>query len=112
MHWNVKEIEAAELAKLAEEAEPYRLIDVREMSEIQGGTINGAEAMPMATIPLKANELNKDEKLIVMCRTGARSAQVCAFLQKNHGFENVYNLRGGIFGWASSGMPVSLPRAV
>jgi len=112
MHWNVKEIEAAELAKMAEDAEPYRLIDVREIREIEGGTINGAEAMPMATVPLKANELDKNEKLIVMCRTGARSAQVCVFLQQNHGFENVYNLRGGIFGWANSGMPVSLPRAV
>ncbi len=112
MNWNVKEIDATELAQLADTAQPYRLIDVREIAEIKAGTIDGAEPIPMATIPLRANELSKDEKLIVMCRTGARSAQVCAFLQQQHGFENVYNLRGGIFAWASSGMPVTLPRAV
>ncbi|MGD8524778.1 MAG: rhodanese-like domain-containing protein, partial [Thioalkalispiraceae bacterium] len=38
-------------------------------------------------------------------------AQACAFLQQQ-GYDNVYNLRGGMMGWAGSGLPVNLPEAI
>jgi rhodanese-related sulfurtransferase len=56
------------------------------------------------TLPIKVHELPKDEKLVMVCRSGARSAQACMFLQQ-HGFSNVYNLRGGMMGWVQSGFP-------
>ena len=111
MHWNIKEIDAPELAQLHEEKEQLRVIDVREMQEIAAGTIPGAEAVPMATIPLRINEFKRDEKMVVICRSGARSAQVCMFMQQQ-GFDNVYNLRGGVISWARSNQPISLPQAV
>lgn len=112
MYWNIKEIEAHELAnRIEENGDTFRIIDVREMREIAAGTIPGAEAMPMASIPMRLNELDKDQDIVFICRSGARSAQVCMFLQQ-HGFENVINLRSGMMGWAGSGQQVSLPQAV
>jgi len=112
MHWNIKEIEAPELAKWqGEKADKLRIIDVREMGEIAAGTIPGAVPMPMASIPVRMNELDKNKELVFICRSGARSAQVCMFLQQQ-GFDKVYNLRGGMFGWAGAGQQITLPQAV
>jgi rhodanese-related sulfurtransferase len=110
--WNIKEVEVADLNTMIEGGEKtLRVIDVRQPAEIAAGTVPNAEAMPMHTIPLRMGELNKDEKLVLVCRSGARSAQACAFLQQQ-GFDEVYNLRGGLMGWAGSGLPITLPQAV
>lgn len=109
---SIKEIDARELHDLMQAgSDKVRVIDVRQPQEIMAGTLPGAEAMPMSMVPMRINELKRDEKLVVMCRSGARSAQVCMFLQQQ-GFDNVHNLRGGIMGWASIGAPMSLPQAV
>jgi rhodanese-related sulfurtransferase len=110
--WNIKEVEVSDLNTMIEDGEiALRVIDVRQPAEIAAGTVPNAEAMPMHTIPLRMGELNKDEKLVLVCRSGARSAQACAFLQQQ-GFDEVYNLRGGMMGWAGSGLPITLPQAV
>lgn len=112
MHWNIKEIDAPELAQWYQnKMEGFRVIDVREMNEISSGTVPGADPMPMATVPVRLNELEKGSDLVVVCRSGARSAQVCMYLQQQ-GFERVHNLRGGMIAWTSSGQQVALPRAV
>lgn len=106
---NIKEIDAPELAQWVTEADQkVRVLDVRQMNEIAGGTVPRAEAMPLHTLPIKLSDLNREEKLVLICRSGARSAQACMFLQQQ-GFENVYNLRGGMIGWVQSGFaPVAL----
>lgn len=102
---NVKEIDASQLAQWVDDAgHKMRVIDVRQMEEIRTGTVPKAEALPLHTLPIKVHELPKDEKLVMVCRSGARSAQACMFLQQ-HGFSNVYNLRGGMMGWVQSGFP-------
>jgi rhodanese-related sulfurtransferase len=102
---NVKEIDATELAKWFNAAtQGFRVIDVRQMEEIRQGTVPKAEALPLHTLPAKMHDLSKDEKLVMVCRSGARSAQACMFLQQQ-GFSNVYNLRGGMMGWMQSGFP-------
>ncbi|MBI3561942.1 MAG: rhodanese-like domain-containing protein [Gammaproteobacteria bacterium] len=109
MFLNVKEIEAAELARWMEAPpQPFRIIDVREMGEIAAGTIPGAEPMPLATVPLHMQHLPRDATMVVVCRSGARSAQACAYLQQQ-GYEKVFNLRGGMFAWAGAGQPIGLP---
>lgn len=106
MLWNsIKEIDAPELARwLDEKAGTFRVIDVRQMSEIAMGTVPNAAAVPLHTLPLKVNDLDRNETLVFICRSGQRSAQACMFLQQQ-GFENVYNLRGGMIGWAQNGLP-------
>jgi len=107
----IKEIEASELVQLKEKGNAIRVIDIRQPAELNSGIIPGAEALPMHTIPLRMNELPQDETLIMVCRSGARSAQACMFLQQQ-GYDNVYNLRGGMMAWSGSGLEIGLPQAV
>ena len=101
----VKEIDASELAKWVSTPDHgLRVIDVRGMEEIAMGTVPKAEALPLHTLPARVQDLSKEEKLVMVCRSGARSAQACMFLQQQ-GFSNVYNLRGGMMGWMQSGFP-------
>lgn len=103
----IKEIDAYELAKWIQEADKsLRIIDVRQMQEIATGTVPKAEALPLYTLPIRLHELSPNERTVIVCRSGARSAQACMFLQQ-HGFSNVYNLRGGMMGWMQSGLSVS-----
>jgi rhodanese-related sulfurtransferase len=102
---NVKEIDAPQLAQWVEDTDhKLRVIDVRQIEEIRAGTVPKAEPLPLHILPAKVHELDKAEKLIMVCRSGARSAQACMFLQQ-HGFTNVFNLRGGMMGWMQSGFP-------
>jgi len=107
----INEIEVTELAQLKESNDSIRVIDIRQPAELNSGIIPGAEALPMHTIPLRMSELKRDEKLIMVCRSGARSAQACMFLQQQ-GYDNVFNLRGGMVAWAGSGFEIGLPQAV
>lgn len=112
MFMSVKEIEAADLASwFQEKPESFRIVDVREMGEVAAGTIPGAEPIPLATVPLRMNDLGREETLVLVCRSGARSAQACMFLQQQ-GFDNVFNLRGGMFAWAGAGQPIGMPKAL
>ena len=102
---SIKEVDATELAQWVNDAgHKLRVIDVRQMQEIAQGSVPKAEAMPLHTLPERVSELSPEEKLVVVCRSGARSAQACMFLQQN-GFANVYNLRGGMMNWMMSGFP-------
>ncbi len=102
---NVKEIDTHQFAEwVEEEGHQMRVIDVRQMEEIAQGTVPKAEALPLHTLPLKVSELDKSEKLVMVCRSGARSAQACMFLQQQ-GFSNVFNLRGGMMAWVQGGFP-------
>ena len=107
----IKEIEVTDLAELKKSGDAVRVIDIRQPAELNSGIIPGAEALPMHTIPLRLSELNREEKLIMVCRSGARSAQACMFLQQQ-GYDNVFNLRGGMIAWAGSGLEIGLPQAV
>lgn len=101
----IKEIDAVELAQWVQDAShKLRVIDVRQMQEIAAGTVPRAEALPLHMLPAKVHELSREEKLVVVCRSGARSAQACLFLQQQ-GFPEVYNLRGGMMGWMQGGFP-------
>lgn len=81
----------------------WQVVDVREPWELERASIRHerfrCSAIPMATIPLRQSELQRDKKLLIMCRTGGRSTQVANFLLQN-GFEQVYNLQGGITAWS------------
>jgi rhodanese-related sulfurtransferase len=111
MQMFIKEVDSPQLAERIETGDDLVIIDVREMHEISRGTIKGAIAMPMATIPLRINEIPKDKDVVFICRSGARSGQVCMFLGQ-HGYENAINLRGGMIGWVRNGYEAALPEQV
>lgn len=106
---SIKEVDAPQLADwMDDNSHNFRIIDVREIPEIAQGMVPGSEPVPLRTLPVRLAELDRDEKYVLVCRSGARSAQACMFMQQQ-GFENVYNLRGGIIGWAGGNLPIAQP---
>jgi len=86
-----------------------RLIDVREPWEFQTARIEGSVAMPMGDVPARAHqELDPEERLVVLCHHGMRSMNVTVWL-RNQGFEQVQSLRGGIDAWSAEVDP-NVPR--
>ncbi len=71
------------------------LLDVREPHEWELGTLPGALTISMNDVPARVDDLPRDGGLLVVCRSGARSDRVAAFLAMN-GFEEVANLAGGM----------------
>ena len=78
------------------------LLDVREPDEWAAGHAPGAHHLPMMQVPARMAEIPADRNVVVVCRAGSRSAQVVAYLAGN-GWDNVYNLDGGMHAWAASG---------
>lgn len=100
----IKEISATELWQLIESTDHFEIIDIRTPAEIERGVIPGAKTLPMHLVPLKLDYFSTTQKQVVIyCRTGSRSAQVCRFLIQQ-GFNNTISLRGGVVKWASSGL--------
>jgi rhodanese-related sulfurtransferase len=75
------------------------LIDVREPWEFDVCHIEGVKPMPMRSIPARFMELKRDAETVVICHHGARSYQVCMFLEQQ-GFSNLFNLHGGMAAWS------------
>ncbi len=94
----MKSITVQELATMVDEHADYQLIDVREVEEYEQANIDG-ELIPLKTIPQSVEEIDRDRKVVVHCRSGKRSANAIAYLEQNHGFTNLYNLEGGIMAW-------------
>lgn len=102
---SIKEVDASGLQQLQARGEVV-MIDVRTESEFAQGSIQGAKHLPLHMLPLVADQLENEKPMVLICRSGARSAQACAFLAQK-GFENVYNLRGGVMGWAQAGLALA-----
>lgn len=108
---SIREIDAGQLSALLDEhREGVLLLDVRTPGEMAQAMLPGAEGVPMHLVPLRLDDWRNRETIVVYCRTGARSAQVCVFLQQ-HGIEAI-NLRGGIVDWYRRGLPVETPPAM
>jgi len=96
---NIKEIDVLTLKNKLDQSKDFVLIDVREQFEIEICKIKESIHIPMGLIPIRINEIDSNKTIIVMCKSGGRSAQVCHYLNKN-GYLNIYNLKGGIINWA------------
>jgi rhodanese-related sulfurtransferase len=94
------EVSSAETAALLREGKA-RLIDVREPWEFATAHIEGSVPMPMGDVAARAHqELDPDERLVVVCHHGQRSMNVAIWL-RNQGFEQAQSLRGGIEAWST-----------
>ena len=94
----MKEVSVDELQDLIKNNADFQLIDVREVSEYELANING-ELIPLQTIPNHIDKIAKDKQVVIMCRSGKRSASAVTFLEQQGGFDNLYNLAGGILDW-------------
>jgi len=95
----MKSMTVQELKTLQDSGEDFQLIDVREAHEVAISTLGGLH-IPMGDIPMNANKINTDVKVVIHCRSGGRSGAIVDFLEKTHGWDNLYNLAGGINAYA------------
>lgn len=83
-----------------------RLVDVREANEYQEVHAEGAQLMPLSEFETRYSELPKDQPLVMICRSGARSGRAAQYLLDN-GYSNVSNLTGGTLAWQEAGLPTA-----
>ena len=95
----VKEISVQDLKGLEEAKEDFQLIDVREPFEYDIANL-GAELIPLSSVLEKIAKISKDKKVVIHCKSGARSAKAIKQLQDEQQFDNLYNLKGGILAYA------------
>jgi DMSO/TMAO reductase YedYZ molybdopterin-dependent catalytic subunit len=80
------------------------LLDVREPGEWQAGHVAQALLLPMGQVARHRDDLPQDRRIVVVCRSGGRSAAVAEALRA-WGFDAV-NLSGGMTAWTVAGLPV------
>lgn len=95
----MKSVNVQELKKMIDAQEDFLLFDVREQHEFDAAEMGGV-LIPMNEIPSRQAEIPTDKKVVIHCRSGARSANVISWLEQNYGYTNLYNLEGGIKAWA------------
>lgn len=97
----MKTINVQELKQLLAEKKDIQIIDVREAHEYAEVNM-GAQLMPLSELHKHVNDIEDNKMVIVHCRSGARSASAIDHLTKEHGFDNLYNLEGGILAWVDA----------
>ena len=103
----MKEVTVQELKALLDSGADFQLIDVREPHEFDICNLEG-ELIPQGDIPGSVERISKDKQVVIHCRSGARSGNMVLWLEKNHGFTNLYNLKGGVLAWAKE-IDTSMP---
>ncbi|HSH25412.1 MAG TPA: rhodanese-like domain-containing protein [Massilibacterium sp.] len=91
----VQHIHAKELEKWLKNEKNVQWLDVRTPGEYKSGHIRQFKNIPLQVLNAKADKLDPKKKTIIICRSGNRSNTACKMLKKK-GFEDVYNVRGGI----------------
>jgi rhodanese-related sulfurtransferase len=101
----------ADVHAVAKKIGEARIIDVREPIELRGelGRIAVAESVPLSTVGAAAKGWDRDEELVVVCRSGGRSGRAAAILA-NLGFRRVTNMTGGMLAWNEAGLGVERGR--
>lgn len=84
------------------------VLDVRSDAEYAEGHIVGAVHLPEGQLKTSMGRLQKykSKPVIAVCRSGQRSAAVCAQLRKE-GFEKAHNLGGGVLAWQAANLPLT-----
>ena len=105
---NFNEITVQELNNLFSNGQIPTVLDVRENHEVDIAKIDKTLHIPMKEVINRMTELNKNNEIIVLCKSGKRSTEICQLLINNN-FKNVKNLKGGIIAWSKeidSSIPV------
>lgn len=83
------------------------VLDVREEDEYKAGHVLNSTLIPLGKLNARINELEKyrDRSIVVVCRSGIRSAKACVMLGKQ-GFTQAHNLTGGVNAWQKAKLPL------
>lgn len=84
------------------------VLDVRETAEWSAGHIPNARHIALGHLAKHLSEIekHKDKPVIVVCASGNRSNSGCGVLKKA-GFQQVFNLAGGVNAWNDAGLPMT-----
>ena len=97
---DVPTITVQELRDIRQSGDKHFLLDVREPNEFATARIEGSKLIPLSELASRLGEVPADERIIVHCKLGGRSAKAVSLLQQ-HGFSNVWNVAGGIAAWSN-----------
>lgn len=97
----MKQITPEQCRERLSSSNPPLLLDIREDWEREIASLDFATYIPMHQVPDRLGEIDRQRPVVVMCRSGARSRQVAAYLSQN-GYGDVSNLAGGICAWAET----------
>jgi rhodanese-related sulfurtransferase len=102
-----QDLNAKQFYEMMQKEKDVIILDVRTPQEYQEGHISNAINIPVQILGQQLDKLKnfKDKKILVYCRSGHRSAIASQILDRA-GFKNVYNLKGGLFEWKASGLPL------
>jgi len=95
----------AEEAKVLMEKGGVHLIDVREPLENAQARLANSKLVPLNALLSRPRQHLNEDNIIFYCAEGIRSAVACE-MAAAVGFENLYNLEGGINAWSAKGLPV------
>lgn len=91
-------------ADTAATADDSVLLDVREYEEWMSGRAPDAIHIPMSQLTSRVDEIDRSKRIICICRSGNRSAQVTQWLRRQ-GIDAV-NMTGGMHGWTAADHPM------
>lgn len=94
----INSVSVEQLQNLIVQSKGFQLIDVRESYEYELHEMGG-QLMPLSELEQHIDSIDRDRMVIVHCKSGARSRRAIEQLSDQHGFENLYNLEGGILAW-------------
>ncbi|MBX0313189.1 MAG: rhodanese-like domain-containing protein [Sulfurihydrogenibium sp.] len=102
-----QDLNARQFYEMMQKEKDVIILDVRTPQEYQEEHISNAINIPVQILGQQLDKLKnfKDKKILVYCRSGHRSAIASQILDRA-GFKNVYNLKGGLFEWKASGLPL------
>ncbi|MDB5079827.1 MAG: Rhodanese-like protein [Chloroflexi bacterium] len=99
----LKEVTPQKAQEMLDQGEAV-LIDVREPDEYQEVHAKNARLIPLGSFAQRLAEVPQDKDVLIICRSGGRSAQACMVALQS-GLNRVYNVQGGTLGWVQAKLP-------
>lgn len=105
---DVPGVEDIDPKELWENRTQVKIVDVRRPDEYTGelGHIEGAELIVLDTLPERIGELDKNQTIVFVCKSGGRSGRATAFA-RSQGFDKVFNMKGGMLLWNQMDLAVT-----
>src|SRR3954447_15876423 len=108
----VEEVDPSDVKSTLSNGNGVVLLDVRESEEWDAGHIPGAKHVPRGYLESRVEGAigsDRDQRVIIYCASGQRSALAANTLKELLGYENVASMNGGITLWKDRGYDVEVP---
>jgi phage shock protein E len=105
----VRTVSPREAAAILEQRRDILILDVRTSNELKEGSIARSMLTPFWSLVGGTMKIPQDRPIMLVCAVGGRSYAAGQLLARN-GFQEIYNLRGGVVAWKHAGLPVKYYR--